>query len=971
MFRTAFGSVMILGGIQKHNKKNAGGASVFFLRMTQLVMFDKVLTFFFGSQNDRDVKALKPVIAQVEAKESWAQSFKDEEFPQQTQILKDRLAKGETLDDILPEAFALAREAAYRVLGERAYPVQLMGSLVLHTGRITEMKTGEGKTLMCVAAAYLNSLSGKGVHIVTVNDYLAERDSQWMGRVYKFLGQSVGCILANMDNDARKAAYNCDITYGTNNELGFDYLRDNMQIDMSRKVQRGFNFCIVDEIDSILIDEARTPLIISGQGEDDTYKYHEVDKYVDMFTEVKKDPKTNDYPDEVEMTPEERAAMEGEYKVDEKSKRISFTNRGMNLINDILHQHKLISDDSTVFDEQNFEFVHYFTQAIRAHVLYHNDVDYVVKDGQIQIVDEFTGRILEGRRYGDGLHQAIEAKEHLRIAQRNRTLATITFQNFFRMYKKLSGMTGTAATEAVEFNKIYKLDVVAIPTNKPVARKDENDEVYLNESDKWNAIVKEVDECHKKGQPVLIGTVSVEKSEHLSALLTRHGIRHEVLNAKNHAREAIIIAEAGAKGAVTVATNMAGRGTDIKLGGSPEMRARKRAGTEATQEQFDAALAIEKEQWKKDYEEVKNLGGLYVIGSERHESRRIDNQLRGRSGRQGDPGRSKFYISMDDDLMRLFGGDRMKKIMSSVGMQPGEPIDHPWLNKSIEKAQKKVEERNFEIRKNLLDYDDVLNQQRNFIYQQRDQILEDEDLSTRVMTNAKETVAEIFAGYKSGKKAGASQSALVDQIRDTFGQTLNYDQLSEDSLIAILQNDITQKEMLVGKPNFNMFIRYQYIQMIDKKWLDQLEFLDGLREAVYLRSYGSKNPLTEYKNDGFDRFDTMLDSIRTAVESRIFKVKIQIQSPGQQVRRPEQHIQMNAQHTEAQSIITPSAQSGQQAQQAFNARQAQQSAANTGMKSGRQGQSVTVMRTMPKVGRNDPCPCGSGKKYKQCHGRNS
>ena len=675
-------------------------------------MFDKLLTLIFGSANDRAVKTLKPVVAQIEARESWAQAFSDEQFPEQTKILKERLAKGETLDDILVDAFALAREAAKRVLGERAYPCQLMGSLVLHSGRITEMKTGEGKTLMCVCAAYLNSLSGKGVHIVTVNDYLAERDSQWMGRIYRFLGQTVGCILSNLDNDARKAAYNCDLTYGTNNEFGFDYLRDNMQIDASRKVQRGFNFCIVDEIDSILIDEARTPLIISGQGEDDTFKFHEVDKYIGMFTEVKKDPKTNDYPDEVEMTPEQRAALEGDYKLDEKSKRVSFTDKGMNKINDILLSHNLIEPGTTVFDEQNFEFVHYFTQALRAHTLYHPDVDYVVKDGQVQIVDEFTGRILEGRRYGDGLHQAIEAKEHLKIAQRNRTLATITFQNFFRMYDKLSGMTGTAATEAVEFDKIYNLDVVVIPTNKPVARIDEDDEVYLNESDKWIAISKEVEEAHKKGQPVLIGTVSVEKSEHLSAILTRKGIRHEVLNAKNHAREALIIAEAGAKGAVTVATNMAGRGTDIKLGGSPETRARKKVGTEASQEQFDEALKIEKEQWKKDYEEVKNLGGLYVIGSERHESRRIDNQLRGRSGRQGDPGRSKFYISMDDDLMRLFGGEKMKAIMSRIGMQPGEPINHPMLNRSIEKAQKKVEERNFEIRKNLLDYDDVLNQQR-------------------------------------------------------------------------------------------------------------------------------------------------------------------------------------------------------------------------------------------------------------------
>ena len=940
-------------------------------------MFDKLLTLVFGSANDRAIKELKPVVEAIEERESWAQSFKDEDFPEQTKILKDRLANGETLDDILVDAFALAREAAKRVLGERAYPCQLMGSLVLNTGRITEMKTGEGKTLMCVCAAYLNSLSGKGVHIITVNDYLAERDSQWMGRVYRFLGQTVGCILSNMDNDARRAAYACDLTYGTNNEFGFDYLRDNMQIDASRKVQRGFNFCIVDEIDSILIDEARTPLIISGQGEDDTYKYHEVDKYVNLFTEVEKDPKTNDYPDEVEMTPEERAALQGDYKVDEKSKRISFTDKGMNKINDILKQHNLIAAGTTVFDEQNFEFVHYFTQAIRAHVLYHIDVDYMVKDSQVQIIDEFTGRVLEGRRYGDGLHQAIEAKEHLRIAQRNRTLATITFQNYFRMYTKLSGMTGTAATEAVEFNKIYKLDVVAIPTNKPVARKDEDDEVYLNESDKWNAIAKEIAEAHAKGQPVLVGTVSVEKSEHLSALLTRKGIKHEVLNAKNHAREAMIIAEAGAKGAVTVATNMAGRGTDIKLGGSPEMRARKRAGTNATQEQYDAALAIEKEQWKKDYEEVKSLGGLYVIGSERHESRRIDNQLRGRSGRQGDPGRSKFYISMDDDLMRLFGGERMKRIMASVGMTDGEPINHPWLNKSIERAQKKVEERNFEIRKNLLDYDDVLNQQRKFIYEQRDEILLDDDLSSRVMENAKFTVDSLFDEYdylKKHSKGANVQSQLIDKIKNAFGQTLSPDQLTREGLTAVLQNDITEKEMLVGKQNFNMFIRYQYIQMIDKKWLDQLEFLDGLREAVHLRSYGSKNPLTEYKIDGFNQFEEELQSIRDGVVSRVFKVKVQVngQAPQRPVQRP---MNMQTSHAEAQTMGQAAGQSGAMAQQvaqsAFNARQSQMAAQNSAMKSGRQGQNVTVQRTMPKVGRNDPCPCGSGKKYKQCHGKNA
>ena len=913
-------------------------------------MFDKLLTLIFGSANDRAVKALNPVVKAIEGRESWAQSFTDDQFPEQTKIFKERLSKGETLDDILVDAFALAREAARRVLGERAYPCQLMGSLVLNSGRITEMKTGEGKTLMCVCAAYLNSLTGKGVHIVTVNDYLAGRDSQWMGRVYQFLGQTVGCILPNMDNNQRRAAYACDLTYGTNSEFGFDYLRDNMQMEASQKVQRGFNFCIVDEIDSILIDEARTPLIISGQGEDDTYKFFEVDKHVDKFKEVEKDPKTNDYPDEVNMLPEEREALEGDYKIDEKSKKISFTDKGMNKINEILLASKLIEEGTTVFDEQNFEYVHYFTQALRAHTLYHPDVDYVVRDGAVQIVDEFTGRILEGRRYGDGLHQAIEAKEHLKIAQRNRTLATVTYQNFFRMYEKLSGMTGTAATEAVEFSKIYDLDVVEIPTNRPVARKDEDDEVYLNESDKWNAIVKEVAEAHKKGQPVLIGTVSVEKSEHLSALLTRKGIKHEVLNAKNHAREALIIAEAGAKGSVTVATNMAGRGTDIKLGGNPEMRAMKRCGTQATKEQYEKALAIEKKQWKKDCEEVKNLGGLYVIGSERHESRRIDNQLRGRSGRQGDPGRSKFYISMDDDLMRLFGGEKMKSIMSRIGMEPGEPINHPMLNRSIEKAQKKVEERNFEIRKTLLDFDDVLNQQRKFIYSQRDAILVDENLSQRVTENAMEKVDEIFAMHPT-KGKNSSLSALSDTIFQIFGQQIPYDQLTVQGVKDVLLHDIEQKEMLIGKPNLNMFIRYQYIQLIDRKWLDQLEFLDGLREAVHLRGYGQKNPLTEYKIDGFNRFDDMLDEIRDAVASLVFRVKVQVE--GQSARR-EAPKQIVAEHKEAESMSSEA-----------NRQQANASP----MRTARNPQGGTLVRSMKKIGRNDPCPCGSGKKYKACHGR--
>ena len=938
------------------------------------MIIDRILTLIFGSQNDRDVKKLKPIVAQINAKESWAQSLSESDFKNQTEIFKQRLQNGETLNDILPEAFALAREAANRVLGERAYDVQLMGSLVLHSGRITEMKTGEGKTLMCVPAVYLNALTGKGVHVVTVNDYLAERDADWMRPVYSYLGLTVGSILSNMDNDARKKSYACDITYGTNNEFGFDYLRDNMQIDMKNKVQRGFNFCVVDEIDSILIDEARTPLIISGQGEDDTYKYHEVDKYINQLTEMEKDPKTGDYPDEVDMDIEQRKALKGDYKLDEKSKRVSFTDKGINHIDEILHAHNLISQDSSVVDEENFEYVHYFTQALRAHTLYKINVDYLVRDGQVQIVDEFTGRVLEGRRYGDGLHQAIEAKEHLKIAQRNRTLATITFQNFFRMYEKLSGMTGTAQTEQVEFNKIYNLDVVAIPTNKPVARIDENDEVYLNESDKGEAIAKEIKAAHEKGQPVLVGTVSVEKSEVLSAILTKKGIRHEVLNAKNHAREALIIAEAGAKGAVTIATNMAGRGTDIKLGGNPEFRARKRAGTDASKEQFEAALKIEKEKWLKDNEEVKNAGGLYVIGSERHESRRIDNQLRGRSGRQGDPGRSKFFISMDDDLMRLFGGEKMKVMMTRIGMQPGEPIDHPWLNKGIEKAQQKVEDRNFEIRKHLLDYDDVLNEQRTVIYEQRDEILKDENLADRIMNNARDEVESLFSEYSYASRKTRDNSQLIqelnDKIKNLFAVSLPQERLNQDALISVLQNDLTEKETLAGKENLNMFIRYQYVQVIDKKWLDQLQALESLREAVSLRSYGSKNPLTEYKNDGFDMFDEMLDSIRTQVMSRVFKVRVQL-SPEAQAQRKimaeRMQQKMNAQHSEAQSI---SQVQQRNAQTAMSGESARRQAQNSVMQSRTQSSTVTVRRSSPKVGRNDPCPCGSGKKYKQCCGRN-
>lgn len=912
-------------------------------------MFSSIMKALFGSKTERDVKSLVPIVEKINAEEAWASALSKEAFLETTASFKKSIASGTKLEELLPKAYALSREASKRVLGERPYDVQLMGSIVLNSGKIVEMKTGEGKTLMCVAAAYLNSLTGKGVHIVTVNDYLAERDAEWMRPVYEYLGVSVGIIVSNLDNEARKKAYNCDITYGTNNELGFDYLRDNMQVSVDQKVQRDFAFCIVDEIDSILIDEARTPLIISGQGEDDTARFFEVDKFVHQLVEAEKDPVTGDYPDEAQGQ-----EIVGDYKIDEKSKRVSFTDQGMLHIEEILQKNRLI--EGSLFEEVNFEYIHYFTQAVRAHKLYKNDVDYVVKERQVQIVDEFTGRILEGRRYGDGLHQAIEAKEKIRIAQRNRTLATITFQNFFRMYEKLSGMTGTADTEAVEFSKIYKLDVIVIPTNKPIARIDDNDEVYLNEHDKWEAIAKEIKECHAKGQPILVGTVSIEKSELLSALLTKKGIRHEVLNAKNHAREALIIAEAGAKGSVTIATNMAGRGTDIKLGGNAEFRARKKAGTEASAEVFAQVLAKEKESWKKDYEEVKAAGGLYVIGTERHESRRIDNQLRGRSGRQGDPGRSKFFISMDDDLMRLFGGERMKTMMKRIGMPDGEAIFHPWLTKGIEKAQTKVELRNFEIRKHLLDYDDVLNEQRNYIYDQRDAILNDDNLRSRVMTTAEEVSEEYANTFKtmSRRDMATAFSHLQENLKDHFNfQLKSQDETSDvyNAMLSYFERDLNYKEALAGKENLNMFIRYQYVQAIDRRWLDHLEQLEALREAVYLRSYGSKNPLTEYKIDGFNIFYDMLDAIRLEIASRVFKVRVQTEDTS---HRTSRKMQMNAQHN---------------AMQSFDGMQARQAAAASPMASKRQGDSITVVRSGPKVGRNDPCPCGSGKKYKQCCGR--
>jgi len=903
-----------------------------------------IFNAIFGSKQEKDIKELLPLVHKINGLEAWALGLADEDFPKQTELLKQRHSNGDSLDKMLPEAFALAREASRRTLGERPYDVQLMGGIALHQGRIMEMKTGEGKTLSSVPAAYLNSLSGLGVHVVTVNDYLAERDSEWMKPVFSLLGVSVGNIISNMDNEARQKGYECDITYGTNNEFGFDYLRDNMRWSNEGRVQKNHNYCIIDEIDSILIDEARTPLIISGQAEDNTRKFSDVNKLVSKLQECSKDPETGEYPE----------ISDGDFQIDEKSKKVTFTEKGMNRIEQLLIQAGLITE--SLYKDENFEFVHYFTQAMKAHHLFQIDVDYVVQNGIVEIVDEFTGRILHGRRYSEGLHQAIEAKEGIRIARRNRTLATITFQNFFRMYTKISGMTGTADTEAREFGKIYGLDVVVVPTNRPLARTDKNDVIYLTEEFKYNAICDEIEIQYKRGQPVLVGTVSIEKSEHISKLLSRRGIKHEVLNAKNHEREAHIISEAGAKRSITIATNMAGRGTDIKLGGNPDFRARKKCGTKATAEEFKAAYAQEYENWRKNYEDVKKLGGLYILGTERHESRRIDNQLRGRSGRQGDPGTSRFFLSLDDELMRLFARDSLRSLMSRAGMNTGEPLHHSLINKAIERAQNRVEERNYEIRKHLLEYDDVLNEQRTFIYDQRNSILEDQELFQRVTDTNKDLVVDIVSPYFiNNDNSNINTSALNSDLRESFlySEEFTHNQLKEFSqetlinrITNTLESELKDKIERVGKKQFNEFIKYQYLKNIDNKWQEHLESLEELREAVYLRTYAQKNPLLEYKLEGFDIFDRLLLEIKTNIAKTISKVQIS-EAPAEKYRASRAKGA-----TESHSGLSQFGSNGK----------------NQG-NSASSPENAQVKRTTPKVGRNDPCPCGSGKKYKHCHGR--
>ncbi len=909
---------------------------------------------FGGTKQEKDIKKLRPIVESVKSEYEWASKITAEDFPKLTEEWKKEVKDGKSLDSILPKAFALAREASWRCIGEKHYDEQIMGAIVLHHGSILEMKTGEGKTLTSVPAAYLNALSGEGVHIVTVNDYLAQRDAEWMGSIYRYLGLTVGVVIPGQDENAKREAYSSDITYGTNNEFGFDYLRDNMKQSMEHKIQPRHHYCIIDEIDSILIDEARTPLIISGQAEDDSPKVWAAKSIVPYFKECEKDPETGDYYElsQIEKMDRELYAAfdeKGDYKIDEKNKNVTVTKQGMTKMEELLRKAHVLepgTDENgntvySLYDGNNFELVHYVTQALRAQYLYKRDVDYLVKDGEVQIVDEFTGRVLPGRRYSEGLHQAIEAKENVRVLGKSKTFATITFQNFFRMYDKISGMTGTADTEAVEFKEIYGVDVVVIPTHLPVQRVDKNDLTFYSEDFKFAAIVEDVKRIHATGQPVLIGTASIEKSEKLSALLLRAGIRHEVLNAKNHAREAYIIGEAGAEGSVTIATNMAGRGTDIKLGGSPEHLALKKVGTDATPEELRKAKDEIMPEYRKAYEKVKALGGLYIIGSERHESRRIDNQLRGRAGRQGDPGVSQFYISLDDSLMRLFAKEGMKEMLGKLGLNTGEPIHHRMLDSAIENAQKKVEERNFAIRKRLLEYDDVLNEQRRFIYEQRDEILVAKDLTERVENNNRDLIDDIY------DEAGGKETALLEGLQRVYAVSFNPEDIKDretfkEKIVSVIES----KKNLVGEEIFNDYLRYIYLKNIDKRWIDHLDALDELRDAASLMSYAQKNPLVEYKSTASDAFDEMLTSITEAVCKAAVLVTFRINGP-----KREDRGRMETVHREMGSIM-----SNPQRQ--------------TAVASQAQAHNTTVVRSTPKVGRNDPCPCGSGKKYKNCCGRN-
>ena len=919
-----------------------------------------LFTKVFGTYSERELKKLYPVVDKIEALDDKYKKLTDQQLAGKTDEFKRRLASGETLDDILPEAFATVREASWRVLGLKHYRVQLLGGIVLHQGRIAEMKTGEGKTLVATLPAYLNALSGNGVHIVTVNDYLARRDSDWMGKVYRFLGLSVGLIVHGLSNDERKQAYAADITYGTNNEMGFDYLRDNMAIYKSGMVQRGHAFAIVDEVDSILIDEARTPLIISGTGDDSSVLYRQVD---DFAKRLKKQVYAT-----VDEKQQEDEDIDADYIVDEKARSATLTARG-------IAKAEAAFGIENLADLENATLSHHINQALKAYGIMRRDVDYVVKDGEVIIVDEFTGRLMYGRRYSEGLHQAIEAKEGINIAGESKTFATITFQNYFRLYNKLSGMTGTAMTESEEFGTIYSLDIVEIPTNKPLKRIDHPDAVYKNENGKNRAIIEQIKECHEKGQPILVGTISIEKSEYLSSLLKRMGIRHNVLNAKHHEKEAEIIAQAGKLGAVTISTNMAGRGTDIMLGGNPEYLAMsdlRRAGipeeiiSEATgfaetdneeilaaRKMFAESLAKHKEVTTKEAEQVRNAGGLYILGTERHESRRIDNQLRGRAGRQGDPGETRFLIALTDDLMRLFGSDRIMGMMENLGIDEDTPIDQKILSGAIESAQKKVESKNFSVRKSVLEYDDVMNKQRELIYGERMRVLNGENLEGVISSMLKDVIDrtvrsgfaqnvklespaeldEIISPFKPLFLSRADCDSLLREYSDLTAETLS-DKLYDIATGVYEKREKEFGNMPDGTPIMRELERVIMLRVVDEYWMDHIDAMQDLRQGIGLRAYGQVDPLDEYKREGFEVFDAMINGIREEVVRRLFTVRINIQQP---IERKS---------------VSRSSPAGK----------------NPGKNAG--GKNRTPVRNNgKKPGRNDPCPCGSGKKYKKCCGR--
>lgn len=904
-------------------------------------MLGTIARKIFGSANDRYIKKLNKIVQQINSFEPSISKLTDEELRAKTVEFKKRLADGYTLDDLLPEAFAVVREAAKRTLGQRHYDVQLIGGIVLHRGQIAEMKTGEGKTLVATLAAYLNALEGKGVHIVTVNDYLAKRDAEWMGQVYRFLGLSVDYIVHEKNDEQRRTAYNCDIIYATNNELGFDYLRDNMKFELSDMVQRPFNFAIVDEVDSILIDEARTPLIISGAAEDSSEKYILVNKIIPHL-------------------------IDADYEKDEKARTVTLTECGMTHVEALLKEVGLIKEGG-LYDIANVSLVHHVNQALRAHKMHIKDVDYIVKDNKVVIIDEFTGRMMEGRRYSDGLHQAIEAKEGVPIQSENQTLASITFQNYFRLYPKLSGMTGTAMTEEAEFNDIYNLACVEIPTNRPVLRQDLHDEIYRTEKEKYDAIIKTILECHDRGQPVLVGTTSIEKSELVADLLrSRSKVKFEVLNARHHEREAAIVAQAGVPGAITIATNMAGRGTDIQLGGNVEMRLKEiLKGTETPEE-----IEVIKNKVKKEIEEGKQkvieAGGLYIIGTERHESRRIDNQLRGRSGRQGDPGTSKFYLSLQDDLMRIFGSDRMSVMLQRLGLPEGEPLVHPWISKALEKAQQKVEARNFDIRKNLLKYDNVMNDQRKVIYEQRKELMEASDVSETIIDMRHEQLEAAvyrFLQYGSSPKDW-NIDGLTQELARMTGVLLPISQWAseeemdteklKDHIIEAIDKHVEQKNANVPETILRLVEKSVLLQELDALWKDHIATLDYMRHTIVLRAYGQKDPLNEYKKEAFNLFSDMLNQLGEKVTFILLRTVIQNNSADELQNKQTKHTNLQEIHE------TPSGMTNSTAPEPEKA---------TPFQYNKGAIDPNNPATWGKVARNDLCPCGSGKKYKHCHGQ--